>query len=160
LQRILVLRVSVDEVIKGAPQSDTCGVVDLLRDQPFGITLGEVAALMPTDESSLFILQNLGEQNQVVRAPAEEVDATRTIYNSILDEQSVIRNIEGIARPIVPSWSRAWFPGMFDGGPFADVVSAVRDEVAAHGSPAPSQIPCSYNEIKESPSGSSPAGAR
>lgn len=132
LTQHLLLRIAVDEVIKGEPVSDAPGFIDLYVDGVRDLTLDEINAMVPEDERSLFILYNLGERNAFYDQPQEEVDATRDIYVRILDHVSVIRDLDGLAFTTVPPLPDA-FPAEHVGGPFSIVLDAVRDAARRQG---------------------------
>lgn len=123
-----LLRIAVDDVIKGRPVTDEPGFIDVLVDNLVFITPDEVNALMPEGERSLFILRNLGKQNAFYDQSQAEIDATKDVYVRILDHLSVIRDLDGLAYGIEPMPLDEFFPGEYEGGPFSTLVDAVRRE--------------------------------
>jgi hypothetical protein len=129
LTRLYLLRIAVDEVIKGEPVSAEPGFIDLFVDGLPGFTLDDINALVPDGERSLFLLYNLGERNRLHGQPQEEIDATREVYTRILEAVSVIRDLDGLAFTTVLPFPDT-FPAEYVGGPFSIVLDAVRQEAA------------------------------
>ncbi len=127
-QSYMLMSVVIDELIDGDPRTEIPGHVDIIMDLPYKTAVDGWRKDLPTWETSLFVLQNLGRLNEEVDEDPDEIARTQTIYVRLNDSQGQVRELDGRAA-MLPIFIVEWspFPQDFEGKPFTDMVQAFRD---------------------------------
>ena len=129
---------AVDEVLKGNPQSEVDGTINLVFSAVADPQL--VEQMTPSHQNVLFLYYAPVVLEEHGR-PIEEQEAARYDYYLVHGTQAVIRDIAGTTRVLDPR-NPDRFPGGFEGQPFETIVAEIRD-AAAEG-PGASASPASH----------------
>ena len=131
-----ILDIAIDEVLKGTPVTGTDGTIGLIVAAPDGMTPEQVIALLPTTEPTMFLLFSEAAYKKRHRGMTVEAgDGER--YWRFNDQQSVLRDVDGMMHGISPMPLKEVFPGRFEGQPFERLVDAVRRTVARQSEVSP-----------------------